>query len=175
MQLARWWRPGCSLHMDLRETLLGPRAAQTRGPEALAETERLLRARAQSREDCLLGDLLTGAAPRVLNDALLRAAGLERHSREPLRPLLSARPGTIAALARAIVDFQVAVTGTRGFENAQVTAGGVATDGFDPLTLQSRLCPGLYAAGEMLDVDGACGGFNLMFAVATGLLAGGAR
>ena len=94
----------------------------------------LLRARAQSREDCLLGDLLTGAAPRVLNDALLRAAGLERHSREPLRPLLSARPGAIAALARAIVDFQVAVTGTRGFENAQVTAGGVATDGFDPLT-----------------------------------------
>lgn len=76
MQLARWWRPGCSLHMDLRETLLGPRAAQTHGPEALAETERLLRARAQSREDCLLGDLLTGAAPRVLNDALLRAAGL---------------------------------------------------------------------------------------------------
>lgn len=175
MQLARWWRPGCSLHMDLRETLLGPRAAQTHGPEALAETERLLRARAQSREDCLLGDLLTGAAPRVLNDALLRAAGLERHSREPLRPLLSARPGAIAALARAIVDFQVAVTGTRGFENAQVTAGGVATDGFDPLTLQSRLCPGLYAAGEMLDVDGACGGFNLMFAVASGLLAGGAK
>ena len=175
MQLARWWRPGCSLHMDLRETLLGPRAAQAHGPEALAETERLLRARAQSRTDCLLGDLLTGAAPRVLNDALLRAAGLERHSHEPLRPLLSARPGAIAALARAIVDFQVAVTGTRGFENAQVTAGGVATDGFDPLTLQSRLCPGLYAAGEMLDVDGACGGFNLMFAVASGLLAGGAR
>lgn len=83
---------------------------RTAGPEALRKRNACCAPARRSREDCLLGDLLTGAAPRVLNDALLRAAGLERHSREPLRPLLSARPGAIAALARAIVDFQVAVT-----------------------------------------------------------------
>ena len=55
---------------------------------------------------------------------------------------------------------------------AQVTAGGIATADFDPATLQSKLQPGLYAAGEVLDVDGDCGGFNLMFAFASGLLAG---
>ena len=175
MQLARWWKPGSALRMDLREAVLGLSAAEGGGPEALTETERLLRLRAQRRDGCPLSELLTGAASPALNDALLRAAGLERHSREPLRQLLSARPGALAQLARAIADFPVSVTGTRGFDAAQVTAGGAATGGFDPRTLQSRLCPGLYAAGEVLDVDGACGGFNLMFAVASGLLAGGAK
>ena len=175
MQLARWWQPGCSLHMDLREAVLGPRAAQATGPEALAETARLLRVRAQNREGCRLIELLTGAAPPALNEALLRAAGLERHAASPLADLAALLPNVFAALAQAIVDFRVPITGTRGFDAAQVTAGGVMTDGFDPRTLQSRLCPGLHAAGEVLDVDGACGGFNLMFATASGLLAGGAK
>lgn len=175
MQLARWWQPGCSLHMDLREAVLGPRAAQATGPEALAETARLLRVRAQNREGCRLIELLTGAAPPALNEALLRAAGLERDAASPLADLAALLPNVFAALAQAIVDFRVPITGTRGFDAAQVTAGGVMTDGFDPRTLQSRLCPGLHAAGEVLDVDGACGGFNLMFATASGLLAGGAK
>ena len=123
------------------------------------------------------GRLVMTGSPREVFGRVeeLRAAGLERHSREPLRQLLSARPGALAQLARAIADFPVSVTGTRGFDAAQVTAGGAATGSFDPRTLQSRLCPGLYAAGEVLDVDGACGGFNLMFAVASGLVAGGAK
>ena len=173
MQLARWWQPGCSLRMDLREAVLGPRAADHE--EALAETARLLRVRAQHREGCRLIELLTGAAPPALNEALLRAAGLERHAASPLADLAALLPNAFAALAQAIVDFRVPITGTRGFDAAQVTAGGVMTDGFDPRTLQSRLCPGLHAAGEVLDVDGACGGFNLMFATASGLLAGGAK
>ena len=61
---------------------------------------------------------------------------------------------------------------TRGFEAAQVTAGGVEAAAFDPSTMESRLQKGLYAAGEVLDVDGDCGGYNLMFAFAGGLLAG---
>ena len=64
------------------------------------------------------------------------------------------------------------VTGVRGFESAQVTAGGVSCAEFDPATMESRLVPGLYAAGEVLDVDGACGGFNLAWAFASGRLAG---
>ena len=59
-----------------------------------------------------------------------------------------------------------------GFDGAQVTAGGIHTAEFDPKTLQSRLVPGLYAAGEVLDIDGDCGGYNLQWAWSSGYLAG---
>ena len=55
---------------------------------------------------------------------------------------------------------------------AQVTAGGIVTNEFDPTTMQSRLVPGLYACGEVLDVDGDCGGYNLQWAWSSGRLAG---
>jgi len=94
-------------------------------------------------------------------------AGLS--SKEP------ASDAAIQQLAKAIEDFALPVTGTRDFDQAQVTAGGMDTAQFDPQTMESRLVPGLYAAGEMLDVDGDCGGYNLMFAFAGGLLAGRAN
>ena len=56
---------------------------------------------------------------------------------------------------------------------AQVTAGGMVTAEFDPGTMESRLVPGLYACGEVLDVDGDCGGYNLQWAWSSGRLAGG--
>ena len=55
---------------------------------------------------------------------------------------------------------------------AQVTAGGVSCESFHPDTMESKIHPGLYATGELLNVDGDCGGFNLMFAFATGIIAG---
>ena len=73
--------------------------------------------------------------------------------------------------ARWLTGLRLRVTGVKGFDAAQVSAGGLLCADFDPLTLRSRLVPGLYAAGEMLDVDGDCGGFNLLFAWATGILA----
>ena len=63
------------------------------------------------------------------------------------------------------------VTGTRGMKGAQVTAGGIATEEFNSETMESRLIPGLYAAGEVLDIDGDCGGFNLQWAWASGFTA----
>ena len=72
-------------------------------------------------------------------------------------------------------EFVLPVTGVSGFETAQVTAGGVRTAEFDPRTMGSRLVPGLYACGEVLDVDGDCGGFNLQWAWSSGLLAGELR
>ena len=63
-------------------------------------------------------------------------------------------------------------SGVLGFDGAQVTAGGARTEEFDPRTLQSRLVPGLYAAGEVLDIDGDCGGYNLQWAWSSGRLAG---
>ena len=68
-----------------------------------------------------------------------------------------------SALARGMKAFTLAVTGSLGFDYAQVTKGGVCLDEVDD-TLQSRFVKGLYFAGEILDVDGECGGFNLQWA-----------
>ncbi len=80
----------------------------------------------------------------------------------------------LANAADWLCDLRLAVTGTQGFEQAQVAAGGIACCEVDPKTMRSRLLPGLYVCGEMLNVDGDTGGFNLLFAWATGLLAGAA-
>ena len=66
----------------------------------------------------------------------------------------------------------VAVTGTNGMKNAQVTAGGLETKDFDPRTMMSKRVRGLFACGEALDIDGDCGGFNLQWAWSSGRLAG---
>ena len=78
----------------------------------------------------------------------------------------------VSHIAQAIKCFEVKVTGDLGFRNAQVTAGGVRTSEFDDHTMQSKKCAGLYAAGEVLDIDGDCGGYNLHWAFASGRLAG---
>lgn len=93
----------------------------------------------------------------------------------PLPPLADAPEEALAALAHTCKCFDLPVTGTCGFDQAQVTAGGLRTDEFDPHTLQSRLVPGLYACGEVLDVDGDCGGYNLQWAWSSGHLAGQLR
>ena len=69
-------------------------------------------------------------------------------------------------------DFRIRIDETGTFAQAQVTAGGLLTEGFDPETMQSRIHPGLFACGEVLDIDGPCGGYNLQWAWASGRLAG---
>ena len=73
---------------------------------------------------------------------------------------------------KASKSFPFRLTGTLGMDAAQVTAGGVYTRDFDPETMESRLVPGLYACGEVLDIDGKCGGYNLQWAWSSGYLAG---
>ena len=143
MALSRFAFDGCTLHMDLRMAVTG---------KADTDVPAWLKRRMEGRDE---RTLLTGAASPALSAALMRKSG-----------------GSMEKLARIIADFAAPIRGVRGFESAQVTAGGVTASEFDPATLQSRLVPGVYAAGEVLDVDGACGGFNLMFAFASGLLAG---
>ena len=60
-------------------------------------------------------------------------------------------------LVHALVAWPIAVTGTRGYNYAEVTAGGVSLNEIDPSTMRSRICPGLYLVGEILDVDGRIG------------------
>ena len=74
--------------------------------------------------------------------------------------------------ARMLVEWPLSVTETRGYNFAEVTAGGVDITEIDPSTMQSRRCPGLFLVGEILDVDGRIGGFNFQWAWATGHVAG---
>ena len=76
------------------------------------------------------------------------------------------------ALVRMVKDLVLHVVGARPLREATVTRGGVDTRQIDPTTMQSKCCPGLYLAGEVIDVDGPCGGYNLQIAFATGALAG---
>ena len=112
-------------------------------------------------------NLLAGMLHNRLGRTLLRYAGYGLT--EPIGAL-SFRD--LKTIAEAVKGFSLPVVGVLGFDGAQVTAGGVRTAEFDPDTLQSRLVPGLYAAGEVLDIDGDCGGYNLQWAWSSGYLAG---
>ena len=92
----------------------------------------------------------------------------------PLRGenLGSLNPETVDQAVYRLKHYSMKIIGTKGFDAAQVTAGGIPCKSFSADTMESSIHPGLYAAGEILDVDGDCGGFNLMFAFATGIIAG---
>jgi len=92
------------------------------------------------------------------------------------RPLAGLLPKRVAEAVlkseQSAKKFAFPVVGTRDFSHAQVTAGGANVEEFNPHTLQSYKVPGLFACGEVLDVHGGCGGFNLHWAWASGVLAG---
>jgi len=128
----------------------------------------ILRKRREQLAHLTTEHFMNGLIHKKLGQALTKQAGVEKLSLS-VRDLTDAQ---LASLTRCLKEFTVAVTGTTGFRAAQVTAGGVRTDSFDPETLESRLVPGLYACGEVLDVHGDCGGFNLHWAWASGAVAG---
>ena len=113
------------------------------------------------------GDLLTGILHNRLGRMIVTACGVKQSS-----PVTALRWKQLTQIVETCHELALPITGNTGMEGAQVTAGGIVTKEFDPETLQSRIVPGLYAAGEVLDVDGDCGGFNLQWAWASGLLAG---
>lgn len=80
--------------------------------------------------------------------------------------------GTLESLLQQLCDFQLPVSGNRGFQVAEVTGGGIPLDEMNPSTLESRRTPGLFLCGEILDVFGRIGGFNFQWAWITGRLAG---
>jgi predicted Rossmann fold flavoprotein len=111
--------------------------------------------------------VLSTRVPAALADGWLAASGIDRETtmahvgREDRRRLV-----------HALVEGPVAVVDSRGYGYAEVTAGGIPLDEIDPATMQSRVCPGLYLVGEILDVDGRLGGFNFQWAWSSGWVAG---
>lgn len=110
------------------------------------------------------GTFLDGMLQSRVAQAVLRAAQID-----PETPVEQMPTEQLAALLK---DFRLPVTGRGDAKQSQVTRGGASTADFDPDSLESHLARGLFAAGEVLDIDGRCGGYNLHWAWASGIVAG---
>ena len=111
--------------------------------------------------------LLVGLLPEKLAEYCLHRWGMDGS-----RLAGSLMSMEIKSLCMLLNNLDFPVTGTRGWKEAQVSAGGVDTSQVNPLTLESNIQQGVYFAGEVLDVDGPCGGYNLQWAWASGFAAG---
>ena len=109
-------------------------------------------------------NFFTGLFHKRVGLALLREAGIQ-----PATPVSEAAADGLLPL---LTDWQLPVLSTLPFQHAQITAGGALADEFDGQTLESLRVPGLYACGEAIDIDGDCGGYNLLWAWASGIAAG---
>jgi predicted Rossmann fold flavoprotein len=167
------------------------------GPAALDASRHWLRAALEGNAPSLAADLAPGERFETLEARWLDLARQQPRA-SIARALATLMPASVAdvlssaqaidpgttlatvtrdtrrALLHAIAAWPIAVTGSRGYSYAEVTAGGIALDEIDPRTMASRCCPGLSLVGEILDVDGRLGGFNFQWAWATAKVAGDA-
>jgi predicted Rossmann fold flavoprotein len=132
------------------------------------ELDRFLAKRFKHMPEKSLNFSLVGFINKRLIPVLLKQAGI-RDIKMPVRKLSDADRNKICNI---LTDWRFKITGTKSWPSAQVTAGGADTDQVDPFTMESTLVKGLYFCGEILDIDGACGGFNLQWAWSSGYVAG---
>lgn len=133
----------------------------------LEQLEAFLKARAQTRPEKPADMFLIGLFHKKLSELWIRQMHIPREKKAG-----ELNDAELRFLAHLIKGFLVRVTGTNPYEQAQVCCGGVDTAEVDERTLESRYVDGLYFAGEILDVDGICGGYNLQFAFSSGYVAG---
>ncbi len=123
--------------------------------------------RKRNNPSLLCEDLLSGLMPKKLGISKLYAAEIS-----PEKPVGTLTKNNIAVLTEVINSQLFEITGTLGFDNSQVTAGGADTSLFNYSTLECNKINGLFACGEVLDVDAVCGGYNLTWAWSSGRCAG---
>ena len=121
----------------------------------------------RKKGDLTAENLLTGILHNRLGRVLAAAAGIRAD-----RKIKDLTEEELQRVCNAVKGFEVAISEPMGMDSAQVTAGGIVTDEFSDGTMESKLVPGLYACGEVLDIDGDCGGYNLQWAWSSGYLAG---
>ncbi len=114
-----------------------------------------------------LDELLTGILHNRLGRVLTKASGIGGKTH-----VSQLTEQELTLVVETVKSFDVTLTEPMGMDSAQVTAGGVLTAEFDPRTMESKLVPGVFACGEVLDIDGDCGGYNLQWAWSSGRLAG---
>lgn len=129
--------------------------------------ERILQ-RIALRPKITLENFFVGMFNKRVGQALMKSVGIEPLSRYAL----TLNEKEISRICSAIKKWDFKVTGTMSWNNAQVTKGGAVTGEFNPNTMESKLVNGLFASGEVLDIDGDCGGYNLQWAWSSGYLAG---
>ncbi len=116
-----------------------------------------------------LDEFLTGMLNKRVGQAIIKLSGLKLSD-----SVATLKTSDIKQIASVIKGMKFKVIGTTGFDNSQVTAGGLDTMQFNPQTMESRLERGLYCIGEILDIDGDCGGFNLQWAWSSAICAANA-
>lgn len=150
LQISSYWQPGDDLRIDLHPELdLGAWLVEQRAARPAAELKNVL------------GDAL----PRRLAQRLC-----ERWFES--RPMRQYRDNELKHIGEQLHDWPIVASGTEGYRTAEVTLGGVDTDGLSSSTMQSKHVPGLYFVGEVVDVTGWLGGYNFQWAWASGHAAG---
>ncbi|WP_404615940.1 BaiN/RdsA family NAD(P)/FAD-dependent oxidoreductase [Rhodanobacter hydrolyticus] len=150
LQISSYWQPGDDLRLDLAPDVgLGDWLVQQRGARPAAE----------------LKNVLADALPKRLAQRLCELVFESR-------PMRQYRDADLREIGRQLHDWPITASGTEGYRTAEVTLGGVDTDGLSSSTMQSRLVPGLYFIGEVVDVTGWLGGYNFQWAWASGHAAG---
>lgn len=130
----------------------------------------------------LMLDFLPDVTPKELEDLLLKRKELCPYKTtkelciglfpKKLIEVLVDKKTDLSTLAEKIKKFSMEIVGTKPFSNAQVCQGGVSLEEISPKTMECKKIPGLYLAGELLDADGICGGYNLQWAWSSGACAG---
>lgn len=134
---------------------------------SLQDTDRFLRERCLINAGKPAEEFFTGWFNRKLSFLFLKLAGIDKGL-----PVGKLSEGQKQFLVSLIKEFRTEIAAVNSFENAQVCCGGVDVSQIDPETMEVKNKKGLYLAGELLDVDGICGGYNLQWAWSTGAIAG---
>jgi predicted Rossmann fold flavoprotein len=150
LQISSYWQPGDDLRIDLL-------------PDR--DVAGWLQAQRGARPAMELKNVLADLLPRRLAQRLCEV-WFEN------RPMKQYRPGELDAIGAQLRDWPIVASGTEGYRTAEVTLGGVDTDGLSSATMQSKHVPGLYFIGEVVDVTGWLGGYNFQWAWASGHAAG---
>ncbi len=156
MQISRFAERSCCVKLDLMPDCTFN--------EALDE----LQTRAKSFPERKLENLYSGMMDKKLAIAMLRYAEV----RDLSAPAKTLNDKSIRKCGEFLKNLKLKISGDTGWQNAQTTVGGADLTEFDPNTMQSKLQKNLYAAGEVLNCDALCGGYNLHWAWATGIKAG---
>ena len=174
LQISSYWQPGQSIELNLAPThppASGSAPRATSGDPATQSTAPIF---ASLAEHHVRRDLSAAAYQlRAILPQRLATRWLELHAlsagASPQGPLSNA---ALASLDRELHAWRITPAGTEGYAKAEVTAGGVSTDALHGRTLESRITPGLYFIGEVVDVTGWLGGYNFQWAWASGYAAG---
>jgi predicted Rossmann fold flavoprotein len=132
-----------------------------------SELLELLRTRMQRNKEKTIEQVFIGLLNNKLVYVCLNQIGIK-----PEQSCNEVKQKQLQAIAKQLKEWRVPINGTNSFEQAQVSAGGVAVTEINPHTMESKLVKGLYFTGEIVDVDGTCGGYNLQWAWSSGAVAG---